>query len=942
MRFPLSAAFATSLLAASCSRPPFVVLTVEDPEQIATGWTQLAVGESADTMSLATPSRHAFPVSITVTATITSEKTLWVEARNASGATLGRSKTLARFASAGTPTATVVLGKPCDAAAGCDDGLFCTGVETCVDRVCVEGMPACLAGFACVTGASCAEGETQAECSFAVDNGLCGQGEYCDTSAGCSPGVGCTSDTQCDDALACNGRELCLRGKCEPGAPLCVSSFACVTETCAELGAGASACGITADHGKCGYGEYCNPAAGCVQGKGCNDATECQDGYQCDGAEQCVNLMCVGGIPPAVDDIDDCTVDGCNDLQTPAIFHLALPDRDGNACTIPSVGGAGVCVASKGGCVSSTCGDGVVFAAANEVCDDGPANLDVWSMTRHCNSTCSGHAGYCGDGHTDVGHETCDDGNVTEDDNGCDEFCQRNDDCGDGLVQSLFEQCDDGDADECNGCRTDCRRGCICATNQGCLAGTLCDTGICSDCATPAHCGMTCVACSGDKPLCEGVGTGCVCSSIPAPRGSCGPGTFCSGQTCSGICNDTSHCGQECDTCGGNTPTCAGLDVGCIADSCAGQPDFTPCRVVTSPDWSFDICSHEVCVSPGSGMTMNTPGPGFARADVDPLFEYPDTGQRKCYDQNGVEMSPCPSAGQAFFGQDAQYGWDQTHLLSTRFSRTEPVAGDTVVDDTVTGMMWQGCAAGLYGSSCAKGNLQYIGYYEARVYCDTLIWAGYSDWRLPDVYDWVAIADFGANWFDIEAFPGPAGLTCWSSTYTGNGIYVLSNFMGGDDVRTEDYVRCVRKGVHAVSRFARSEQTPGDGEPMVADAKTGLVWQGCAVGQSGSACGTGTAEPRTWQEALSDCEELTWGQKSDWRLPNAKEIMSIADPRGSPWFDPAFLPVPACSYWSSTSSSPQLAVTLASMSAYQRILFLASDKDAPASPTCARCVRQAP
>ena len=32
----------------------------------------------------------------------------------------------------------------------------------------------------------------------------------------------------------------------------------------------------------------------------------------------------------------------------------------------------------------------------------------------------------------------------------------------------------------------------------------------------------------------------------------------------------------------------------------------------------------------------------------------PDTGVTKCYDTNGNEIS-CPSTGQPFYGQDAQY-----------------------------------------------------------------------------------------------------------------------------------------------------------------------------------------------------------------------------------------------------------------------------------------------
>lgn len=33
----------------------------------------------------------------------------------------------------------------------------------------------------------------------------------------------------------------------------------------------------------------------------------------------------------------------------------------------------------------------------------------------------------------------------------------------------------------------------------------------------------------------------------------------------------------------------------------------------------------------------------------------PDTGQTKCYDDGGNEITPCPQPGEPFYGQDAQH-----------------------------------------------------------------------------------------------------------------------------------------------------------------------------------------------------------------------------------------------------------------------------------------------
>jgi hypothetical protein len=85
----------------------------------------------------------------------------------------------------------------------------------------------------------------------------------------------------------------------------------------------------------------------------------------------------------------------------------------------------------------------------------------------------------------------------------------------------------------------------------------------------------------------------------------------------------------------------------------------------------------------------------------------------------------------------------------------------------------------------------------------------------------------------------------------------------------------------------------------VTDLKTGLVWARCSLGQtwSGSAC-TGTASTHTHQDALTLANSA-----SGWRLPNVKELASIAD-KGclSPAIDVVAFPnTSANAYWSSTA-----------------------------------------
>ena len=88
----------------------------------------------------------------------------------------------------------------------------------------------------------------------------------------------------------------------------------------------------------------------------------------------------------------------------------------------------------------------------------------------------------------------------------------------------------------------------------------------------------------------------------------------------------------------------------------------------------------------------------------------------------------------------------------------------------------------------------------------------------------------------------------------------------------------------------------------VKDTVTGLVWQKCSYGQNNDAGCTGTAGTKIWKDALAYCESLTLGGRSDWRLPNVKELLTLVNPlKSSPAIDTAVFPATVSSvYWSSS------------------------------------------
>jgi hypothetical protein len=363
----------------------------------------------------------------------------------------------------------------------------------------------------------------------------------------------------------------------------------------------------------------------------------------------------------------------------------------------------------------------------------------------------------------------------------------------------------------------------------------------------------------------------------------------------------------------------AGADVDTDVDTdvdadpqCDGLGDLTACSIDSTVeagfDLSYDICVAERCVSPGtSGMSSNTRGPAF----------------------------PSPS-----------------DVAPSGYVRTEPVADEPIVDDPVTGLTWQGCAAGQSGADCEIGSASTLGFTAALQLCDALDWGGYDDWYMPDPYELHSLVAYGAAEppaIDAVAFPGvptywdaPA---FWSSNSSGSMADPVGLTIGFDNAYIQTStdpaaVRCVRRDPLSLpERFSRNVV---DGDPVVEDAITGLAWQGCAAGETGDHCTGYYAFGFDWEGAAAYCETLAWGGASDWRLPDVKELFGLY--RRRDWIGPAhvdpvaFPSAPWDHFWSSTEqSAPE------STGAYA-VDFTGNSADPQdkADSALVRCVRELP
>ncbi len=221
-------------------------------------------------------------------------------------------------------------------------------------------------------------------------------------------------------------------------------------------------------------------------------------------------------------------------------------------------------------------------------------------------------------------------------------------------------------------------------------------------------------------------------------------------------------------------------------------------------------------------------------------YVIPTTGQVNCYDDVGNVISP--AAGEAFYGQDANY------LKGAPMSYTDKG------DGTIT---------------------------EAEAYCSNLTLGGYDDWRVPNIKELWSIRNQSTGWpyidtayFHLVSKDGSDQRQqhTWSSNqYLVNTPEAMKNvsFLVNDwtgHIKALDgrrYVRPVRGDTYGINEFV------DNGDSTITDNATGLMWA-----QNDSNAGM------NWEDALAYAENSNYAGYNDWRLPNVKELQAIVDYSG--------------------------------------------------------------
>lgn len=297
--------------------------------------------------------------------------------------------------------------------------------------------------------------------------------------------------------------------------------------------------------------------------------------------------------------------------------------------------------------------------------------------------------------------------------------------------------------------------------------------------------------------------------------------------------------------------------------------------------WMFlRVRSRHTAVEPTNALT-NTSAAELSGAASTKAAKatYPivSTGQTKCY--NNTSVLTC-SVGQAFSGQDAGH-------IQNSASYTDN--GDGTITDTITGLVWQ------------KDPGSKVSYDQAISGAARLQLAGKSDWRVPTIKELYSLMDFQGT--DPS---GPATSTANLTPFINTKYFVFQygNPSVGDRiidsqwVTSTNYVSTVMNGQACFFgvnfadgrikcypkvnktyyvRYVRGGNTYGknafvdNGNQTITDTATNLSWTKDDSGKG-----------LLWADALKYCQDLSLAGRSDWRLPNAKELQSLVDYSRSP------------------------------------------------------------
>ena len=154
------------------------------------------------------------------------------------------------------------------------------------------------------------------------------------------------------------------------------------------------------------------------------------------------------------------------------------------------------------------------------------------------------------------------------------------------------------------------------------------------------------------------------------------------------------------------------------------------------------------------------------------------------------------------------------------------IHGDGTVTDGLTGLMWKRCTEGLSGTDCSTGAAEAHTWQQALGLAPLSIFAGYTDWRLPNLKELSSLIERSCYdpAINSNTFPNTASSWFWSASPDDNNssnawyLYFYYGDDGDDDKGYVGHVRLVRDAQPfdllslSVSINGSGTVTSGDGQ----------------------------------------------------------------------------------------------------------------------------------
>ena len=274
--------------------------------------------------------------------------------------------------------------------------------------------------------------------------------------------------------------------------------------------------------------------------------------------------------------------------------------------------------------------------------------------------------------------------------------------------------------------------------------------------------------------------------------------------------------------------------------------------------------------------------------------------------QAGFDFTKLGSDGAQLTIQNGTYSATGTAANGTKWS---------CVRDNVTGMIWEVKTADNKDSLYTWGNRTSL-VTAANAENSGSGLCGTTNWRVPSVNELFSIMNYN-NYgpsIDSDYFPNTFSGGFWSEqevvSDTANVWRV--NFNNGSNSGSSAKYNSYR--VRLVSAATAAVSYTNNNNGTITDNTTGLMWKACDQRQAWDNNNTAAnltddnctydsnaTDTYIWTAALTEAQNHTFAGYDDWRLPNIKELTSIADYTAiNPSINPVFPNANTAIFWSST------------------------------------------